>query len=86
MTLPERKESFNTISSTSKSAVEHIEDTPHPEHFLRLFPILQDKAPEELEMLDRAVLRKLDWRFLPCITMMLLMRWVFIIYSCMFRM
>ena len=74
MTHTERKESLNTISATSKSAVEHIEDTPRPEQFLRLFPILQDKGPEELDMLDRAVLRKLDWWFLPCITMMLLMR------------
>jgi sugar phosphate permease len=29
-----------------------------------------------LEKLNKAVLRKLDWWFLPCVIMMLLMRWV----------
>lgn len=75
MTPPERRASLNSVSSISKSALEHVEEnTPHPEQFLPLFPVLQEKAPEELDMLDRAVLRKLDWQFLPCVTMMLLMR------------
>lgn len=75
ITPPERRASMNSVSSTSKSALEHIEEnTPHPEQFLPLFPVLQGKTPQELEMLDRAVLRKLDWWFLPCVTMMLLMR------------
>ena len=75
MTPPERRMSLNSVSSTSKFALKHIEEnTPRPEQFLPLFPVLQEKTPQELEMLDWAVLRKLDWWFLPCVTMMLLMR------------
>lgn len=75
MTPPERRESLNSVSSTPKSALEHIEgNTPHPGQFIPLFPVLQGKTPEELDILDRAVLRKLDWQFLPCVTIMLLMR------------
>lgn len=75
MTPSKRRESLSSKSSTSKTALEHVEEnTPGPEQFLPLFPVLQDKNPEELELLNKSVLRKLDWQFLPCVTMMLLMR------------
>lgn len=56
--------------------LEDLKDAPHRDPLLELFPILQDKTPEELEKLNRSVVRKLDWYFLPCITMILLMRYV----------
>ena len=75
MTPSKRRESLSSKSSTSKAALEHVEEsTPGPEQFLPLFPILQDKTPEERELLNKSVLRKLDRQFLPCVTMMLLMR------------
>ena len=58
----------------SKTEVEDLKDSPQRDPLLELFPILQDKTPEELEQLNRSVVRKLDWQFLPCITMILLMR------------
>lgn len=44
--------------------------------FLQRYPLLASKSKEELDTLNKAVLSKLDWRFLPCITAMLLMKWV----------
>lgn len=38
------------------------------------FPLLADASQEKLDALNKAVMRKLDWRFLPVITLMLLMR------------
>jgi hypothetical protein len=38
------------------------------------YPLLADASEEKLEELNKAVLRKLDWVFLPVITLMLLMK------------
>lgn len=38
------------------------------------YSLLADASPERLDALNKAVLRKLDWRFLPVVTMMLLMK------------
>jgi hypothetical protein len=40
------------------------------------YPLLADKTDEEIKALNKAVLKKLDWKFLPCITVMLLMKYV----------
>jgi hypothetical protein len=60
----------------AKATLEALEEVSDADRLLALFPILQNKTPEELEKLNKAVLRKLDWWFLPCVTMMLLMRCV----------
>lgn len=44
--------------------------------WLQRYPLLAEKSPEELAVLNKAVLKKLDWKFLPCITLMLLMKYV----------
>lgn len=72
MTATKRKVTIE--SDEPKAALEAVEDVSEAERMLSHFPILQDKTPEELEKLNKAVLRKLDWYFLPCVTMMLLMR------------
>lgn len=43
--------------------------------WIQRYPLLREKTPEELAALNKAVLRKLDWKFLPCITLMLLMKY-----------
>lgn len=43
--------------------------------WIQQYPLLREKSPEELAALTKAVLRKLDWKFLPCITLMLLMKY-----------
>ena len=57
-----------------KAVLEALEHVSEADRMLVHFPILQDKSHEELELLNKAVLRRLDWYFLPCVTMMLLMR------------
>ena len=37
------------------------------------YPLLANASQGKLDELNKTVLRKLDWRFLPCITLMLLM-------------
>lgn len=44
--------------------------------WIQQYPLLREKTEEELAALNKAVLRKLDWKFLPCITIMLLMKYV----------
>ncbi|KAL3480938.1 major facilitator superfamily domain-containing protein [Aspergillus californicus] len=59
-----------------KATLEALENVPEADPLLIHFPILQEKTAEELEQLNKAVLRKLDWYFLPCVTMMLLMSYL----------
>ncbi|KAL4876978.1 major facilitator superfamily domain-containing protein [Aspergillus karnatakaensis] len=60
----------------TKAALEALETVSETDRMLAHFPILQNKTPEELAALNKAVLRKLDWYFLPCVTMMLLMSYL----------
>jgi hypothetical protein len=57
-----------------KADVQHIEGLQ--DLWLQGFPLLQDKSAEELRVLQKSLLRKLDWRFLPTVTVMLLMAYV----------
>ncbi|KAI4745759.1 MFS transporter [Aureobasidium sp. EXF-12298] len=59
-----------------EKAVEHIESAPVESTYLEGFPLLRDKSDEELAVLNKKVLKKLDWKFLPCITAMLLMNYL----------
>lgn len=43
--------------------------------FLQRYPLLRDKSKEELDKLNKSVLKKLDWKFLLIITAMLLMKY-----------
>jgi hypothetical protein len=42
--------------------------------YLQQYDLLKNKTEDEIKALNKAVLRKLDWKFLPCITAMLLMK------------
>jgi hypothetical protein len=55
-----------------KADTQHIETQPET-LYLDRFPLLQGKSEEDLAALNKKLLRKLDWRFLPTVTMMLLM-------------
>ncbi|KAI1393108.1 major facilitator superfamily transporter [Hypoxylon trugodes] len=64
-------------SVKSKGATtELVEDAPLHDPYLEQWPLLREKSPEELAALDKAVVKKLDWRFLPCMTAMLLMNYL----------
>ncbi|KAI4727244.1 MFS transporter [Aureobasidium sp. EXF-10728] len=59
-----------------KEVVEHVENASVEPTYLEGFPLLRDKSEEELAVLNKKVLKKLDWKFLPCITAMLLMNYL----------
>jgi hypothetical protein len=44
-----------------------------PNEYLHLYPLLVDKTPEELKKIEKKLLNKLDYVFLPVVTLMLLM-------------
>ncbi|GKZ93373.1 hypothetical protein AnigIFM59636_006444 [Aspergillus niger] len=71
-----RNDEYHLDDRDSKIIVENLEDVSYPEHSLTQFPLLREKTPTELEHLDKAVLMKLDYYFLPCVTIMLLMSYL----------
>lgn len=62
-------------SKASKIAEEHLEQSVF-DSYLEQFPLIRDKTPEERKKIEKSLVRKLDWKFLPCITLMLLMKYV----------
>ena len=52
-----------------------IEDVEVRDTLLDNFPLIRDKTKEELQSLNKKVLKKLDWWFLPTVTAMLLMKY-----------
>jgi hypothetical protein len=61
-------------TSLDKKVSDHVEEASQANVSLQRYPLLRDLSEDELVALDKAVLRKLDWKFLPTITMMLLMK------------
>jgi hypothetical protein len=63
---------------TSKNSVEIVKvehaEIPDAERYLQGYPLLLGKSKDELDKLNKAVLKKLDWKFLFIITLMLLMK------------
>ncbi|KAH0288195.1 putative vitamin H transporter [Aureobasidium namibiae CBS 147.97] len=63
-------------SLKKEQAIEHVETAAVEPTYLEGFPLLVGKSEEELAILNKNVLKKLDWKFLPCITAMLLMNYL----------
>jgi ABC-type metal ion transport system substrate-binding protein len=69
----------DNLKDMGSQHVEKLSDPSSP-HGLDLFalrqqyPLLANASEEKLAALNKAVLRRLDWVFLPVITMMLLMK------------
>ena len=59
--------------STEKQDTTQIESAPVGEEYLHLFPLLANKTLEERQLIEKKLKRKLDWAFLPVVTLMLLM-------------
>ena len=58
------------------------EATPAPKHITpneiqQRFSLLQSLSSEQMEILNKKVVKRLDWRMMPCITMMFLMSYVY---------
>lgn len=74
MTLS-RRSSIHSVGS--KAQPEQVEELPpQRDVYLENWPLLREKSEADLQALEKALVRKLDFRFLPCITMMLLMKYV----------
>lgn len=48
-----------------------------PNEIQQRFSLLQNLSGEQMEILNKKVVKKLDWRMMPCITMMFLMSYVY---------
>lgn len=72
--MPPSRPQSPTSSLKKEQAIEHIETAALEPTYLEGFPLLVGKSEEELAILNKKVLKKLDWKFLPCITAMLLMK------------
>lgn len=57
-----------------KDGVEFAEAVPERDAYLERYPLIKDKSPEELARIEKSLVRKLDWRFLPMVTAMLMMK------------
>jgi hypothetical protein len=64
-------------SLDSKTAQAFVEETAEnlEREWIQQWPLLREKTEEELEGINKQVLKKLDWVFLPSITAMLLMKY-----------
>lgn len=67
--------------SEEKTEVDHKEAISQPvgrtpAEIQAEFPTLRDLTEDEMRDLNRAVVRKIDWRMMPCITLMFLMKLV----------
>lgn len=74
MTASQKRDSIDTAKHSAEIVKVEDAETDETLVWLQQYPLLVDKSPEELAKLNKSVLRKLDWKFLPCITAMLLMK------------
>ncbi|CCF46049.1 major facilitator superfamily transporter [Colletotrichum higginsianum] len=59
-----------------KVGVELEEAAPVRDPLIERYELIRDKSPEELKALSKAVVSKLDWRFLPMVCAMLMMNYL----------
>jgi hypothetical protein len=74
--VPEQQGSRRSSTSKKLEDVEIIEtaEAGEAEAYLQRFELLRGKSQDELAALNNSLVQKLDWKFLPCITWMLLMK------------
>lgn len=67
-------QSKDSVDKDAKVEVVEQAQASNEELWLQEFDLLVSKPKEELEKLNKKVVKKLDWRFLTTITAMLLMK------------
>ncbi|ORX95662.1 hypothetical protein BCR34DRAFT_607885 [Clohesyomyces aquaticus] len=72
---------MDSIDKAKENAIGHIEEQQPAELCLQGFPLLRDMGSEDRSKLNKKLLRKLVWLFLPTATIMLLMGNVFLPHS-----
>jgi hypothetical protein len=73
MANPEEDRKSLDSAKDVKRVEEIVQSAASPEQLLQGWSLLRDKTQEERDVLQKKVLRKLDWMFLPCVTAMLIM-------------
>ncbi|KAK5747169.1 hypothetical protein LTR17_000304 [Elasticomyces elasticus] len=63
-------------TSLDKKPIEHVEEADFNNVILQRYALISGKSEEELSKLNKSVLKKLDWKFLPIVTLMLLMNYL----------
>lgn len=73
-----RESHDSKVKDLSALHVEASDDSRAAELFQlrQRYSLLADMSKERLEAVNKAVLKKLDWKFLPAVTVMLLMKYV----------
>lgn len=69
--------SIRAGSMDKDTTIEHVKSTDGEtleQNILNRYDLLKTKSQEELDALNKKVVKKLDWKFLLCITIMLLMK------------
>lgn len=61
-------------STDVKVGIEWEENAPVRDPLLERYELIRDKTPGELKALNRSVRRRLDWKFLPMVCAMLMMK------------
>lgn len=51
-----------------------VEENAQRDEYLERYDLIKDKSPEELKALEKSLIRKLDWKFLPMVSLMLVMK------------
>ncbi|KAJ3957470.1 hypothetical protein N0V92_005970 [Colletotrichum tropicale] len=59
-----------------KVGIEWEENAPTRDPLLERYDLIRNKTPEELKALDKAVRKRLDWKFLPMVCAMLMMNYL----------
>ncbi|KAF0328556.1 vitamin H transporter [Colletotrichum asianum] len=59
-----------------KVGIEWEENAPARDPLLERYDLIRNKTPEELKALDKAVRKRLDWKFLPMVCAMLMMNYL----------
>lgn len=63
-------------SLDAKRDVEYEENAPERDEVLERYDLIKDMSPEDRAALEKKLVRKLDWKFLPMVTAMLLMNYL----------
>lgn len=57
-----------------KNEVEYEEVAPVRDEVLERYEIIRDRSAVELAAIEKSLVRKLDWKFLPMVSAMLMMK------------
>ncbi|KAI1869712.1 uncharacterized protein JN550_005693 [Neoarthrinium moseri] len=60
----------------AKASFDEVHQTDEQDEMLQRYDLLKDLTEDQRKAINKSLVRKLDWQFLPCITMMLLMNYL----------